>query len=132
MRTTQEWEALLDGASKTPWVANPHGNIFASVDGRKPEMDEPYDPQREIVIGRFDAHHVDRDVLNPANSKLAAVAPEAVAEVVRLRREMEELRDEIQGRALTQRRNRELVAAVAGHETAKKITRILNPKENQQ
>lgn len=60
-RTTEQWEALLDGATPGPW-----------------DYDDIYPDCSNIV-----------DDNGGRNVELAFVAPEAVAEVVRLRREIE-------------------------------------------
>ena len=81
-RTTQEWEALLEGATPGPWVW----------------IDEPDDADTQYIIDWVTGGMcLSLDTIGsgsaykPSDPVLAAVAPEAVAEVVRLRRELEEL-----------------------------------------
>lgn len=75
-RTTDEWSALLDGTTPGPW----------RVGGK--------DADGNTYVGNYDP-----DIGGPAASTgsddapLVAAAPDAVAEVVRLRREFEELRE---------------------------------------
>ena len=77
MRSTQEWEKALEGATPGPWgYYNPRGK------------DGHYDP----IFGATPGDEIAL-VKRPADWKIMALAPEAVAEVVRLRRELEELRD---------------------------------------
>lgn len=76
-RTTDEWAALLDGTTPGPWFANVRG--FGRIENIGPIS-------TGFSIG--DGLECDED-----DAELAALAPEAVAEVVRLRRELEELRE---------------------------------------
>ena len=98
-RTTEQWEQLLEGTTPGPWeietipemryahgetweelgyhtVCGEHGPLFAT-DEQTVEEAEQYDD-------------------NEANIRLAAHAPEAVSEVIRLRREIEAVRDDYQ------------------------------------
>lgn len=77
-RTTADWEKLLDGTTPAPWEA--HGTMVIA------EGIPPYPP---TVVSLSTVGNQGRDV------ELIAVAPEAVAEVIRLRRELEELRDDL-------------------------------------
>lgn len=75
-RTTDEWEALLDGTAVGPWEAKQHG--------------------REEVISICTTVHTPKrfvgDIYGERNARLVAAAPEAVAEVIRLHRAAEALR----------------------------------------
>lgn len=80
---THEWEALLDGTADGPWEAERHGreeviSICTTV----------HDPKRYVG-----------DIYGEWNARLAAHAPAAVAEVIRLRREIEAVRDDYQRNA---------------------------------
>lgn len=81
-RTTEQWEELLDGITPGEWEAREdHGgmNLFAGS---------------ERVFGSDscgDVSGAEEDV------RLAAVAPEAVAEVIRLRKAIESLRAFVDG-----------------------------------
>ena len=76
-RTTESWEALLDGTTEGPWGWLWDEGLLAIVG-----------PDEEAIA-------IDADI---KNSGMLAAAPEAVAEVVRLRRELEELRDDYRTR----------------------------------
>lgn len=73
-RTTEQWEALLDGTADGPWEVKHHGDdLVVSI------CTTVHDPKR--FVGDF---------YGEWNARLAAAAPEAVAEVVRLHRALEE------------------------------------------
>lgn len=83
-KTTQEWQQLLDGTTGGPWEW----------------IDEPDDAHAQYIVDRKTGRmciSVEAigfgSVYEPSDPLLAAAAPEAVAEVVRLRRELEQLRD---------------------------------------
>ena len=76
-RTTDDWEALLDGTTPGPWGCRWDEGHLAIVG-----------PDEEAIA--FDADERD--------SNLIVAAPEAVAELMRLRRELEELRDDYRTR----------------------------------
>lgn len=69
-RTTQEWEALLEGTTEGPWGWRWDEGLLAIIG-----------PDGQTVA-------IDADV---RDSDALAAAPDAVAEVIRLRRELEEL-----------------------------------------
>lgn len=101
---THEWEALLDGTTPGTWEAREdHGgmNLFA---GRE-----------RVFISDCcgDVFGADKDV------RLAAHAPAAVAEVVRLRREITTMRDRYLARIAV------APAAPVFNELADTLTRIL-------
>ena len=70
-RTTESWEALLDGTTPGPWGCRWDEGHLAIVG-----------PDEEAIA--FDADERD--------SNLIVAAPEAVAEVVRLREELDQMR----------------------------------------
>lgn len=74
---THEWEALLDGTTPGPWtgIADENTTCITTPDGVLIDVDEHWSSCSE------------------ADVRLAAHAPAAVAEVIRLRRAFEELRD---------------------------------------
>ena len=78
-RTTDEWQALLDGVAEGPWEAR--------QDGRDPVW----------MIGRLGDNpaRIVGDGYGEGNARLLAAAPESVAEVVRLRRAFEEFIGEL-------------------------------------
>lgn len=117
MRSTAEWEAALEGTTPGPWG-------YYAPRGR----DGHYDP----IFGATPGDEIAL-VKRPADWKIMSMAPEAVAEVVRLRRELEQLRHECitsakatEGNARNAN-NWEALQAVAHTErdTADCITRIL-------
>lgn len=73
-RTTGDWEALLDGTTPAPWRWQWDRGILA------------------ITGTNGEAVAIDADI---KDSEVLAAAPEAVAEVVRLRRELEEFLREL-------------------------------------
>ena len=89
MRSTAEWEKALEGTSEGCWEVGSNGTEVYHVDemgrgvvadtGSHIEKMWPDDDSGALAGARADA-------------RLIALAPEAVAEVVRLRRELEELR----------------------------------------
>lgn len=118
-RSTEQWKALLEGTVPGPWRHRGYGYIDT-------ESGEPINGQND-----WDG------AVHPDCGDLAAAAPEAVAEVIRLRRELESLRDACIEEAESMERNAknayspEACEAVSNSErdTAAIITRILNPKE---
>lgn len=85
MRSTQEWEAALEEATPGPWkVLDDHPGEVGTADNRY-WIAETY--QEEIQYSEGDLKRAQAD------ARLIASVPEAVAEVVRLRRELEQLRD---------------------------------------
>lgn len=104
-RSTESWEALLEGATPGPWRWYWDNGIM-SLDGA------------DTMPVATNLHVYDSDLL--------AAAPEAVGEVVRLRRELEELATSLGRKAGRAQRNRAYSAAIGYRETAKKITNILN------
>lgn len=78
-RTTDQWAALLDGATPAPWA--PH-----------PDFPEHLiNENNTVVVAAFLEHETE----DAANKELVAAAPEAVAELVRLRRALEEFLREL-------------------------------------
>lgn len=79
---TDEWEALLEGTTPGPWVVrtNAAGDIW--LEGPAPEYGSLPPQPFEVCF-----YHNLKDV------EVAATAPTAVAEVVRLRQAMTRLRD---------------------------------------
>ena len=75
-RTTDEWQTLLDGVAEVPWGSRQDGHDPVWMIGRLGD-----NPARIVGTG-----------YGEDNARLLAAAPEAVAEVVRLRRALEELR----------------------------------------
>lgn len=76
-RTTDEWAELLDYTTPEPWFANVRG--FGRIENIGP-----------ISTGFSIGDGLDCD---EHDAELAAAAPEAVAEVIRLRRAITDLRD---------------------------------------
>lgn len=75
---THEWEALLDGTTPGPWGVNPeHCRAVVNL---------------EIKFAVLMA--LDGESPGPENARLAAHAPAAVAEVIRLRKAIAELEAE--------------------------------------
>ncbi len=79
-RTTADWRALLDGSTPGPWSYAWDGDVIESDGGKDVLWNS------DCAVGWADK---DIDVY------LAASAPEAVAEVIRLREELEGLRDAV-------------------------------------
>lgn len=78
-RTTEQWEALLDGTADGPWEVKRYDReLVASI------CTTVHDPKRYVG-----------DIYGEWNARLVAHAPEAVAEVIRLRKAMESLRDSL-------------------------------------
>ena len=75
---THEWEALLDGTTEGPWtgIADEDSTCITTPDGVLIDVDEHWSSCSE------------------ADVRLAAHAPAAVAEVVRLRKAIAELAEE--------------------------------------
>ena len=67
---THEWEELLDGTAVGPWEAEQHGN----------------EPVMSICTTVHDPKRFVGDIYGEGNARLAAHAPAAVAEVIRLRK----------------------------------------------
>lgn len=81
-RTTDEWEALLEDTPPAPWKSyalERHPNSDTYIIGA--------DGRRVAGSDRSDA------AVPHGSTDLVTAAPEAVAEVVRLRRALEQLRD---------------------------------------
>ena len=121
-RTTDEWQALLDGTTPGPWGHY----VPRGTDGH-------YDP----VFGDVPGDEISL-VKRPADWHLIAAAPEAVAEVVRLREELEALRRACIESAEVSERNAEVAhvpdvyvgVAETERDTADIITRILDGSES--
>ena len=79
---THEWEALLDGTTPGGWGRGADPREIYAVD----------DAGRAVFVGSTYAHNAH----SGADAELLASAPAAVAEVVRLRREIEAVRDDYQ------------------------------------
>lgn len=116
-RTTDDWAALLDGTTEGPWEseADYAGGELITDPSRIICSDQKY-------IGRIHA----------PDGHLAAAAPEAVAEVVRLRREVSAFRDQMAKSAENYKamyeRDRDLellLEAECDREIASILTRIL-------
>lgn len=116
-RTTDEWKQLLDGISPSQWeegqmevyARDDHGRSFVAATANNLHPDEPAGYQTQC------------------DARLIAAAPEAVAEVIRLREELEELREKADrgvrlGRAFG-------VPSAVEVSFRNQIARILNPKE---
>ena len=73
-RTTDEWQTLLDGVAEVPWGSRQDGHDPVWMIGRLGD-----NPAR--VVG---------DGYGEGNARLLAAAPEAVTELVRLRRALEQ------------------------------------------
>lgn len=121
-RTTDQWQQLLDGTTTGPWGHY----VPRGADGH-------YDP----VFGDVPGDEICL-VKRPADWHLIAAAPEAVAEVVRLREELKALRRACIESAEEAERNAEVAyipdpyVAVeeAERDTADIITRILDGSES--
>jgi hypothetical protein len=77
MRSTAEWEAALDGTTEGKWIQAQGVEVWAEGDNGV-----------NLYVGSAYRHNGSLE----DNARLFALAPEAVAEVVRLRRELETLR----------------------------------------
>ena len=75
MRSTAEWEAALDGTTEGKWIQAQGVEVWAEGDNGV-----------NLYVGSAYQHNESRE----DNARLFVLAPEAVAEVVRLRRELEE------------------------------------------
>lgn len=114
---THEWETLLDGTTEGPWEYREHEHCpYADMEDRATihggpmpeipypcgcEADDTCEVQR-YVVGAKDGVWADNPAfweVNPADMKAAAHLPEAVAEVVRLRREIIAMRDRLRNTA---------------------------------
>ena len=77
---THEWEALLDGTTPGGWGRGADPREIYAVD----------DAGRAVFVGSTYAHNAH----SGADADLFASAPAAVAEVIRLRKAIEAMRDE--------------------------------------
>lgn len=87
-RTTDKWAELLDGTTEGPWNAGKgeiYGPRYAEV--LTAETETRGSGYMEYEVPLLAGERLDRDL------PLAASAPDAVAEVIRLRRELETVRD---------------------------------------
>lgn len=111
-RTTGQWEALLYGTTPGPWREDSDGEIL----GRRTGEVESW--ELDPVVGNM---HRDSD------NTLASFAPAAVAEVVRLRREIIAMRD----RHLARIAAADYITAdiLDAQSTADDLTRILEGEE---
>lgn len=80
MRTTADWRALLDGATPGPWDAVNEYDCIVSMNPHTVGENVMWNSDRALGW-----------VTNENDVPLAASAPEAVAEVIRLRKELEGL-----------------------------------------
>ena len=113
MRSTAEWEAALEGTTPGPWG-------YYTPRGR----DGHYDP----IFGATPGDEIAL-VKPPADWKVMAMVPEAVAEVVRLRRELEE-RVRIWQKVAEKLENRgDKDGASQARHTVSVVTRILEATE---
>lgn len=111
-RTTAEWEDLLDGTTPGPWAWETGEKVV----------------YRHELLGAGDLPILKCGALrwpDEGDEALIAAVPEAVAELVRIRRELEQLADQLKSRADNLQAARQYVAATGSRETAEKITRIL-------
>lgn len=103
MRSTAEWEAALEGTTPGPWENREYGigPLYADIYGSVASE-------------------------NQKDEELAALAPEAVAEVIRLRRELEE-RVRIWQKVAEKLENRgDKDGAIQARHTVAVVTRILD------
>ena len=128
MRSTAEWEAALEGTTRGPWTWDDHRVPSLTGRGGSPETFEYESDVLEAdhngECGCRSACNLELNV-NDEDKSLIALAPEAVAEVVRLRRELE-LRVRIWQKVAEKLKNRgdEDGASQARH-TVAVVTRIL-------
>lgn len=129
MRSTQEWEDVLEGTTEGSWKWSSHR--VPTLYGTIPSSTSDYEFQVDVLdaehgggCGCRSACELELHV-SEADKGLIALAPEAVAEVVRLRRELEALREFIDDRANGLRGVGEYVASMGHSEIAARITRIL-------
>lgn len=130
-RSTAEWEALTERITGGPWEWDDHrvptlSGTYTSSEGTYTFQDAVLEADHDGGCGCRSACDLELNISEP-DKKMIAVAPEAVAEVIRLRRELEELRSEM-------KRNARLSSAFGSSgyieiKIATRITRILNPKE---
>ena len=73
MRSTAEWEAALEGTTEGNWIQAQGVEVWAEGDNGV-----------NLYVGSAYQHNESRE----DNARLFVLAPEAVAEVVRLRREL--------------------------------------------
>ena len=100
--TADEAQALLDGATKGSWSAEPYGVVAAMPDSRNTQV--------ACAFGRAENSDERRDVgaLRDANARLLAAAPDLAATVVAQAADLARLRAAV----------RELASAEAAHDAA--------------
>lgn len=120
MRSTAEWEAALEGVAEGTWEVGSSGTevYYVTEYGRGIIAD----------TGSHIAHmwpDDDSGALDQAyaDARLIALSRDAVAEVVRLRRELEELKGDLDYSAMCAKALGESGAVQAS--TAERVTRIL-------
>ncbi|MGP6175417.1 hypothetical protein [Corynebacterium sp. A21] len=129
-RTTEQWEALLEGATEGPWKWDSHR--VPTLYGTIPSSTGDYEFQVDVLDADHDGGCGCRQAcelelhVSDADKALLAAAPESVAEVVRLRRELEEVRHDMQ--LLAEQSNSD-PASNAYAEAENRLTTILNPKD---
>lgn len=87
---THDWEALLDGATPGPWKFEEHAEYEYPGGAEWGPMLTSL--EHSVLAGEKDLFGVHNDYVlieYPGNMRLAAAAPDAVAEVIRLRRGIE-------------------------------------------
>lgn len=87
MRSTAEWEAALEGTTPGPWEAKQYSHEWVVT------HTVPAPATTDVGSEDYGNLRYVADVYGEENARLVALSREAVAEVVRLRRELEELRD---------------------------------------
>ncbi len=114
-RSTADWQALLDVATPGPWWDTAQCNVTAK------------EGLVAYVSNREGADPSEVPALSDAT--LIAAAPEAVAEVIRLRESMTEIAQGLYGHAHNARKNGEYVAAVGYSEAADRIYKVIDGKK---
>ena len=94
-RTTEQWEALLDGTTEGPWKFEEHYETEYPAGVEWGPMLTGL--EHHVLAGEkhlFGAYNDYALIEYPGNLRLAAHAPAAVAEVIRLRKAIAEIADE--------------------------------------
>lgn len=116
---TNAWKQLLEGTEPGPWRASLLADGIEHEDGSSNYRGGIY-PE-----GQGSPPILITNGMDKRNARLIAAAPAAVAEVVRLRTEMEELQRFLESRANSLLLVRQYVASSGSSDTARTIKKIL-------